>query len=148
MKTFKLLFAVVALFLSQSATAQSDLTPEETAFLKSLNGKWSRSDAGWGNAMYDISLMYYKDGFVKVGCFHRFDEEWSETKVVDSYYNKLSKTLEISYNVFMTLCTDCEEVKVEMRISSQNDIDDMMLVNVTRTFAGVTNTYEEIYYKC
>lgn len=48
----------------------------------------------------------------------------------------------------MMLGDDYEEVKVGMRISSQNDIDDMMLVNVTRTFAGVTNTYEEIYYKC
>lgn len=148
MKTtsLKLFFVSVALLLSQSVTAQSDLTPEEVTFLKSLNGKWSRSDAGWGDAMYDISLMYI-GGKVKVGCFHRFDEEWSETKVVDSYYNKLSKTLEISYNVFMTLGGDCQEAKVKMRIPFQNDIEDVMLVNVTRTFVGVTNTYEEIYYK-
>lgn len=60
MKTFKLLFAVVALFLSQSATAQSDLTPEETAFLKSLNGKWSRSDAGGG-----MPCMIYRSCIIR-----------------------------------------------------------------------------------
>lgn len=61
-RLFNLFIVIVASIASLSASAQSTLTPEETAFLKSLNGKWNDIDGSqihnWGTHIQDIQFIY------------------------------------------------------------------------------------------
>lgn len=85
-----LLCLLLAAIISPSAsTAQSILTPEETTFLKSLNGKWNSGD--WGDILFN-----------KVSYPAFFENGVGHYKVVTAYYNSSDKCLEFEY--------DCEVV--------------------------------------
>ncbi len=91
-----LLCLLLAAIISPSAaTAQSILTPEETTFLKSLNGKWNSGD--WGDILFK-----YLNGKVKVSYPAFFENGVGHYNVVTEYYNSSDKCLEFEY--------DCEVV--------------------------------------
>lgn len=145
------------------ANAQSNLTPEEVAFLKSLNGKWSPDaddSSKWGTWCYQITLRYV-NGNVKVSYPASVmikDKERSvvSTKVANAYYDSSTQYLKITYvHHILDLDDDDEDfrnldVTVSLAIPFQSDIEDMFVSGRTTRFSNVgdwENSEEVIYYK-
>lgn len=159
-RLFNLFIVIVASIASLSASAQSTLTPEETAFLKSLNGKWNpfeeSGDHKWGSWLYDISFLYV-NGKLKLKYTSRTLTKGGETSVIgtdvkDTYFDHDNQTLKVSYT-YSDLDIDDEESKpysfsIELTIPMQSDIDNAFYAYRTmyNKYLGTENK-EVIYYK-
>lgn len=159
-RLFNLFIVIVASIASLSASAQSSLTPEETAFLKSLNGKWNPSEESsgrWGHWMYDISFLYV-NGKLKLKYTSESITEGNktsvlETKVKDAYFDQTNQNLIVSYTS-SDLDIDNDKSKtysfsIELTIPMQPDIDNAFYAYRTTYIkaSGKTHGEEVIYYK-
>lgn len=145
-----LLCLLLAVIITPTAvTAQSDLTPEESTFLKSLNGKWSpkaNDSSEWGSWIRHFTIKCVGEK-IKISYPDYIMNGHGVFKVGTAYYDTSYKRLRFSYTSKDYDIEGCNTFDVSISIPFQDDIEDMMLVNYTWTFAGVTNTCEEIYYK-
>ncbi len=154
------LLVIVSMLLPCVSIAQT-LSPEETAFLKSLNGKWNQDSEApekWGVALYDITLRYV-NGIVKVSypakiLISNKKRTILATEVTDGIYDQSSQSVRISYKHHI-LDTDEEEdryrymdYKVSLSIPLQSDVDDTLLVYCHDIYPfGDQYSKEVMYYK-
>ena len=152
---------VVASMLLPSASIAQTLSSEETAFLKSLNGKWNRDadySAKWGTWCYDMTLRYV-NGSIKVSYpaevfMKNNTRSLVSTKIADAFYNPDSKELHISYKHHILDLDEEDEdcrslyVNVSLSIPFQTDIEDTILVySHDRYSNGYSESKEVMYYK-
>lgn len=154
---------LAAIIAPTAASAQSDLTPEEITFLKSLNGKWNPNaddSSKWGTWCYHITLRYV-NGMIKVSYPASVmikDKERSvmSTKVANAYYDSSTQYLKITYDHHILDLDDDDEdfrnldVTVSLSIPFQTDIEDMFVAERTTRYSNVggwKKSEEVIYYK-
>lgn len=152
-----LLFAVI--IAPSAVSAQSDHTPEETAFLKSLNGKWNNlSDYSkkWGSGVLDITLKYV-NGKVKISYSGRIDRLSSSDgffgfpEVSDARYDSNRKCLNFSYETTRNDMVNDDKTHWIVHISiPYQDVDGSEIVvqlTYTETYSGLHRSEETFYYK-
>lgn len=154
------LLVIVSMLMPCVSIAQT-LSSEETAFLKSLNGKWNRDadySAKWGTWCYDMTLRYV-NGTIKVSypaeVFIKNNiRSVASTKVTDAVYNPSSQKLDITYKHHILDLDEEDEdcrslyVNVSLSIPFQTDIEDTILVySHDRYSNGYSESKEVMYYK-
>ncbi len=151
---FCLIFAAIA--TPSRVPAQSNLTSEETAFLKSLNGKWppdADDHSKWGTWCYHVTLRYLNET-VKVSYPASViikDKERSvlSTKITDAHYDSSAQCLRFTY-VHHILDSDDDDDEIDITVSLtipfQSDVEDMLLVDRTTGFSRSSSVSEEVIY--
>lgn len=150
----------IAIVLLPCTSAAQTLSPEETAFLKSLSGTWSYSQDYRGETVDDFSIVYF-NGMLKINHAKEAtitDKKWYIDKTTSTVgYDKSTNSVSFSYKFRIFNADDarrgdsdfCDDIYISISIPYQEGISDMMVVNYYRKHLdnNWATSEEKIYYK-
>lgn len=156
-----ILLVLTVMFANRmTMNAQTQLSPEETTFLKSLTGKWSEDSNSDGSQADDFSILYV-NGSLKISHPKEITiggGRWMVKKGgVTTNYDKSSRSVSFSFKVRMINTDDIkrgdsdfwDDIYIQITIPFQEGIEDMMIVKYYRKHLDINMTFsdEKVYYK-